>query len=334
MVPDAIERIHVERAIERITEEGVPEKREANKFALLYDGEEYPPKYTLGVAGEEAVGEMLETESYGGGRETNSHLRELGFTVVRKDRERVTVSRAVLGLDFGRDELKNTGDFEHAWLAAYHQLRARYRENPEPYRRRIRRIAETAIEEGADWLVLPACGLIHLKEEGLTPYLDVLEEFSWVSSGAMSIPGGEWAMVMREGEVVEWFDDSKPWALQMDSARVLTAISSTIGKYRDGTFDEVEEYPVGSEGRRIAVDMGHQQYTGRYVKTMRSVKRHLARDGEPDPLFILAYWHYSGAYRDYLWYEPRDAPFVFDTRTDILEGERVEDWVDHLRFTV
>jgi hypothetical protein len=30
----------------------------------------------------------------------------------------------------------------------------------------------------------------------------------------------------------------------------------------------------------------------------------------------------------------RDASLVFHTRTEVLEGERVDDWVDNLRFTV
>jgi len=67
MVPDQIDRQHVISALDRLRRVGVPSRRESTKFDLLCEGERFPPKYTLGLAAEEATGEELDPESYGAG---------------------------------------------------------------------------------------------------------------------------------------------------------------------------------------------------------------------------------------------------------------------------
>ena len=258
-------------------------------------------------------------------------LRELGFTIVRKGGRRILASRAVFGLGASKTELDEASD-GRLWDAAYQRLRDSYESWPATYRARVEAVAKAALDEGADWLILPACALIYREEEGLESYRYLFEKFSCVFAGPMRIPGGEGAVVVQDGEVTRQFDDSKPLALQRNDIPLLTAISSTIGKYRDGEFDEVgEDYSEESDRRHVAVDLGHNQYSGRYTRTLKSMQRHMHQT--PDPLILLAYWHYEHANRNYLWYEPRDAPYV-DANTEVIDNGASEDWVDHLRFTV
>lgn len=299
MIPLKIDRQHVISALDRLQRDGVPSRRESTKFDLLYEGERFPPKYTLGLAAEEATGEELDPESYGGGDETNSFLRELGFTIVRKGGRRILASRAVFGLGASKTELDEASD-GRLWDAAYQRLRDSYESWPATYRARIEAVAKAALDQGADWLILPACALIYREEEGLDSYRYLFEKFSCVFAGTMRIPGGEGAVVVQDGEVTRQFDDSKPLAFQRNDIPLLTAISSTIGKYRDGEVDKVgEDYSEESDRRHVAIDLGH----------------------------------YEHANRNYLWYEPRDASYV-DANTEVIDNGASEDWVDHLRFTV
>jgi hypothetical protein len=72
-------------AISRIRAEGVPPNRRATKYHLDHDGSQYPPKYVLSLAVEKATGRALAPNEFSGGVETNSVLRNLGFSVVAFD---------------------------------------------------------------------------------------------------------------------------------------------------------------------------------------------------------------------------------------------------------
>ena len=59
---------------------------EATKYQLVYEGRRYPPKAIAGAAYFHQFGVQL-LNRFSGGRETNSKLVELGFTVVKKDNQ-------------------------------------------------------------------------------------------------------------------------------------------------------------------------------------------------------------------------------------------------------
>jgi predicted amidohydrolase len=73
---------HVRRALERITEEGIPLGRGSRKFCLAHAGRHYPPKLALACAYEFAVGKRLDSEEHAGGLQTNVLLESLGFHIV------------------------------------------------------------------------------------------------------------------------------------------------------------------------------------------------------------------------------------------------------------
>jgi len=81
MIPKNITKRHVLKALEHIKKYGVPSGRGSRKFLLEHDGKSFPPKYVLSLANKYANGKDLDSEKFGGGKETNDFLSKLGFTV-------------------------------------------------------------------------------------------------------------------------------------------------------------------------------------------------------------------------------------------------------------
>ncbi len=58
MIPKNIKREHIIKAIEEIKKVRIPEGRSSKKFLLEYNGEFYPPKYTISLANKYANGRI------------------------------------------------------------------------------------------------------------------------------------------------------------------------------------------------------------------------------------------------------------------------------------
>ena len=81
MIPKNITCDHVLRAIEEIAKEGIPPSRASKKFSILHEGRRYPPKLVVSRANVYANGYRLDSALFNGGKETNSFLQNLGFTI-------------------------------------------------------------------------------------------------------------------------------------------------------------------------------------------------------------------------------------------------------------
>ncbi|MCM3790338.1 HNH endonuclease [Domibacillus indicus] len=81
-IPKNINQEHIIQAIQKISKEGVPEKRGSTRFSILYEGKHYPPKYVISIANIFANGEELSSSKFSGGEETNKFLSKLGFNIV------------------------------------------------------------------------------------------------------------------------------------------------------------------------------------------------------------------------------------------------------------
>ena len=81
-IPKEINREHIIKAIEEIKKVGIPASRRSKKFLLEYNGEFYPPKYTVSLANKYANGKELGPHEFSGGAETNNFLKNLGFNIV------------------------------------------------------------------------------------------------------------------------------------------------------------------------------------------------------------------------------------------------------------
>ena len=81
MIPRNITREHILKAIKEIDSQSVPGGRISRKFLLEFKGKEYPPKYVVSLANKYANGEVLDSEEFGGGDESNKFLKKRGFNI-------------------------------------------------------------------------------------------------------------------------------------------------------------------------------------------------------------------------------------------------------------
>ena len=84
MIPKNITREHILKAIEEVDRNGYPEGRGSKKFVLEHNQKHYPPKYIISLANKFANGVELDSEDFGGGKETNEFLEKLGFKIIDK----------------------------------------------------------------------------------------------------------------------------------------------------------------------------------------------------------------------------------------------------------
>ncbi|MGB2841706.1 MAG: hypothetical protein WBC40_04415 [Halobacteriota archaeon] len=81
MIPTNITRELVIKALEEIDANTIPQGRKSTKFALVFNGRWYPPKYVISLANKYANNRELKPSEFGGGQETNSFLKGLGFKI-------------------------------------------------------------------------------------------------------------------------------------------------------------------------------------------------------------------------------------------------------------
>jgi len=80
-IPRSIGREHILAALREIDSKGVPPDRNATKYYLVEGGRSYPPKYVISLAAGHATAQLLPSDRFNGGAETNGFLRKRGFIV-------------------------------------------------------------------------------------------------------------------------------------------------------------------------------------------------------------------------------------------------------------
>ena len=85
MIPKNIKREHILKAIGEIGIKGIPSGRKSKKFSLVFNGKQYPPKYTLSLANIYANGKELNLYDFRGGKESNYFLKNLGFVITKSE---------------------------------------------------------------------------------------------------------------------------------------------------------------------------------------------------------------------------------------------------------
>ena len=84
MIPESIKREHILKALEEITRSEIPAQRSSEKFDLEYNNRLYPPKYVISIANKYANNYELDHSAFGGGDETNTFLKSMGFNIIDK----------------------------------------------------------------------------------------------------------------------------------------------------------------------------------------------------------------------------------------------------------
>ncbi|WP_336774150.1 DUF3427 domain-containing protein [Paenibacillus sp. MMO-58] len=104
-IPKNILQHHILSAIEQIDQVGIPDGRESRKFNLVYQEQQYPPKYVLSIANFYANGSELAPSEFSGGDEANGFLIRLGFTVVENENNTHDSYELVVGQYYSRKDI-------------------------------------------------------------------------------------------------------------------------------------------------------------------------------------------------------------------------------------
>lgn len=177
----------------------------------------------------------------------------------------------------------------------------------ELYGSRIAGAAEVSRSGDSDVLLLPAAALVHDRRFPLARHLHALRTVPWVVAGRMRrrVSGAfvKDAVVIHHGQVVDEFDCMRVVHRRLGGVEAAMAISSTVGDLRD---DQPLAPKRGADGRpTLVLDLGHHQYPWTYLRTPRSVVRHVDLFTEGESLAILAYWRVAGSRGVAPWAIPR-----------------------------
>lgn len=83
--PDKITREHIEKAVQKIKKEEI-DLHSSTGYDVIIDGEAFPPKEIMRYAHEEMNGEKVWERS--GGEPTNKYLKDMGFEIMEKERNK------------------------------------------------------------------------------------------------------------------------------------------------------------------------------------------------------------------------------------------------------
>ncbi len=334
MIPTTIKKRHVLRALEDIQKNGVPRGRQSHKYELLWEGRRYPPKYTVALAARFATGTMLDSEAFGGGKETNSFLGKLGFTIavkgsapqrprsaVREPARSLRVARARLGLGMSMTAFKALDP--HRWTAHKKVVERQFKASPAGYRKRIRALVARGVEAGAQVVVLPACALAHETPRQLKSYLgdEVL-----LAAGAYDVRRGrEFALVRRPDGVEERFDDQVVQWLGVGGYSVMAAISSTVAKLQEHEPTvRSKAAPPSPTTPQLILDMGHHPYSSRYLfNTLRCVSEQVTHRLKQPAVTVLSAWRYPHGRMSVPWAQPT-ARVTWDAGEEDAAGDTLD----------
>ena len=87
MIPKNIKKEHLEKAIAEIDKDGIRKGRHSSTYDLIHNGKSYPPKLVLSIANRYANGTELDSNDFGGGKDTPAFelLKAEGFEIVPKN---------------------------------------------------------------------------------------------------------------------------------------------------------------------------------------------------------------------------------------------------------
>lgn len=184
-----------------------------------------------------------------------------------------------------------------------HFVRDAYRSDRAKYVERICRLVSQAAVAGAAIVQLPAAALL-VNGRGVTlqEYASNFPAKSIVVAGLLNVARLGYKGDNREGSVV--LKNGKALSSFLTNHNVMSACAGHLGKIpaivavsstiRDVRTDRSEWFKNTSADHRLLVlDLGHEQYTGRYKKTLMSVYAHLRDRWAMKPAVILTQWRYA-----------------------------------------
>ena len=212
------------------------------------------------------------------------------------------IARVVLEAPVGHSVLRNA---RNPWRTLREAIYGLYLASAGQYADRLRSVLALSKSHKADITVFPAYSFPCKTPSELNRLCSLLPNVKgYVVGGAAFIEFDreddyfEAPIVLKGNTPFEvfWGNQIVAWLNLMDHP-VGISLSSTI---RDGYADERHVYspksPWSDASRDvIAFDLGHHQYSGRYMQTLRSVLRNnLRADFGGHPSIILSFWRPEG----------------------------------------
>lgn len=245
----------------------------------------------------------------------------------------LTVARAILDLGVNMTDLKKEGDI---WKGHKQLVFRHFSEQRQEYLERIRTIIEKAKSAKADILVLPACTFPYHSKADLRLFRQEARGIPWVVGGLLKIEKGRreprfsetWESWHRGRKRVAYDNETVGW-LKMGTVSAMVAISSTIGMISYGWYKRSRVEPPLESHDLLALDLGHHQYSGRYLKTLRRVSQTIKSITPGRGLVLLSYWKYKNSKSKNRWSNPEFQSGMRFARTRIEHGMgEGEDWLD------
>ena len=211
------------------------------------------------------------------------------------------ITRAILNIEKTKNEIYSG----NPWVNHREEVENYFLRNKDEYYNRIFDLINIAKYHNADILLLPAIGLVYSNKKELLKYLNYVENDMLIVSGTLDISqkNGEKAIFYNKNNI-------KDHTMTMDSVYsilyrgipIYGAISSTISNlYKNKPVEELEDDNIDKK-KYIALDMGHHQYSGRYMLSIKAAHRFLKTKYGGKHIVILSFWRFNGGYINSNWF--------------------------------
>jgi len=230
------------------------------------------------------------------------------------------IGRTILNLDKSRKEIYDG----NPWENHKQDVIDLFRYQKQGYQRRIRELINAAGDHGCDIVLLPACTLVYSTQHELKQFIN---PDLYIATGALDLSGvepKEIAVIIENGEVVGSFDNSYVSTFNHQGRPFYIAISSTITNLsKGGPIQEFENRDY-REKRSFALDLGHHQYSGRYIRSLRAVLNRIISKHGGNHAVILSFWRYKNGNTRSPWYQSN---YELEARR-ILLGDDILDIIE------
>jgi hypothetical protein len=196
-----------------------------------------------------------------------------------------------------------------------------YRENPHAYRLRIATIVNLASRHKCKLIMFPAYTFFCESTADLSHYKRTVKEVKWAASGVLfARRSPESAILIRRGGRALRFGQKKVAPASLGERSAFFAISSTVSELKRLLADRRRKDQAG-----LVVDLGHHQYSGRYMMTLKSVQKSLSTAFAGHSAVLLSFWRFRGGRTASDWAVCR--PKLRHTRLELRSGA-YNDFVD------
>lgn len=191
------------------------------------------------------------------------------------------------------------------------------------YQTRISAIIDDCLREKPDIVIFPACTAIWRYHAQLERYRREMKRLPCVAFGCLRVGQPrlrEHSEIWAHGKRLMKFDARWPIAVKLAGIPAVVAQSSTIKiVYQFPPLILPADRAPANAPYKLALDLGHGQYSGRYIRALRTLKK-------MDMDTVLSFWRNQHGQTKYDWVEsPRNHSLK---RTELDHG----DYMDKLVF--